>query len=92
MSNPSFGGFSLLLFALAGVHKSVIFAGENSELNSFHLGQDCPQSFLNLTLDKHRQEFFCEHSARAYLLTEIKFERVSEIKFANSIIVLIINI
>ena len=39
----------LLLFALAGAHKSVIFAGENSELNSFHLGQDCPQSFLNLT-------------------------------------------
>ena len=43
-----FRGFSLwfvVLLALAGVHKSVIFAGENSELNSFHLGQDCPQSF-----------------------------------------------
>ena len=39
-----FGGFSLLLSALAGVRKLAIFAGENSALNSFHLGQDCPQS------------------------------------------------
>ena len=35
VSIPSFGGFSLLLLsALAGVHKSVISAGGNSELNS----------------------------------------------------------
>ena len=44
VSIPSFGGFSLLLSVLAGAHKSVISAGGNSELNSFHLGQDCPQS------------------------------------------------
>ena len=34
VSIPSFSGFSLLLSALAGVHKLVIFAGENSKLNS----------------------------------------------------------
>ena len=32
------------LLALAGVQDLVILAGEFSELNSFHLGQDCPQS------------------------------------------------
>ena len=35
VSIPSFGGFSLLLSALAGVQELVILAGENSELNSF---------------------------------------------------------
>ena len=40
---------SFVLLALAGVQDLVILAGEFSELNSFHLGQDCPQSFLNLT-------------------------------------------
>ena len=39
----------VVVSALAGAHKAVISAGGNSELNSFHLGQDCPQSFLNLT-------------------------------------------
>ena len=45
VSIPSFGGFSLLLSVLVGAHKSVISASGNFELNSFHLGQDCPQSF-----------------------------------------------
>ena len=35
----------LLLSALAGVQEIEILAREFYELNSFHLGQDCPQSF-----------------------------------------------
>ena len=39
----------IVLLSLAGVQDLAILAGRIFELNSFHLGQDCPQSFLNLT-------------------------------------------
>ena len=49
VSFPSFGGFSLLFVGTRGSTGIRNSRGRIFELNSFHLGQDCPQSFLNLT-------------------------------------------
>ena len=49
VSCPSFGGFSLLFVGTRGSTGIRNSRGRIFELNSFHLGQDCPQSFMNLT-------------------------------------------